>query len=286
MRCRSQFRRAFTLIELLVVIAIIAVLIGLLLPAVQKVREAAARISCSNNLKQLGLATHSLADTNQGDLPPLFGPFPSNSANGGTVFYYLLPYIEQDNLYRNSTVGTVSSASNPLAGSNPTIRAYGTPIKTYVCPADGSAPSNNTRQLSPGNTLTTVATSNYAANPLVFVAGANLPKTFADGTSNTILYAERYQICNGAWFYWGVSPVPLTKPPSFAIPTAGAPFQVRPSGSGTNVCNPAMANSPHSGCMVVGLGDASVRILNSALSLQTYRLACDPADGLPLGSDW
>src|SRR2546426_5602677 len=90
-------RRAFTLIELLVVIAIIAVLIGLLLPAVQKVREAANRAKCQNNLKQLGIATHNYASTYQDKLP---GASCSVAGVPGNILYWLLPYVEQDALFR------------------------------------------------------------------------------------------------------------------------------------------------------------------------------------------
>src|SRR2546423_104340 len=94
--------RGFTLIELLVVIAIIAILIGLLLPAVQKVREAAARSQCSNNIKQLSLGTVNMADSYNGSLPGSIGlyPTPSQTANNGCggMFLFLLPFIEQGNL--------------------------------------------------------------------------------------------------------------------------------------------------------------------------------------------
>ncbi len=151
-------RDGFTLIELLVVIAIIAILIGLLLPAVQKVRAAAARMSCSNNLKQLGLASHNYHSTN-GYMPPgMIGSSLPRNLNPGSAclsnpwvgtLAFLLPYVEQDNVYRQLQVNwnvdgpKDDPAANP-AGSpgaawwlNSTNRALAnTKIKTFLCPAD------------------------------------------------------------------------------------------------------------------------------------------------------
>src|SRR5262249_23044790 len=138
------FRRAVTLIELLVVIAIIAVLIGLLLPAVQKVREAANRISCANNLRQLGLACQCY-DSNHGHLPPGYlGPIPNERVYGADVdriqhvglLVYLLPYVEQDNLYRQLQVDFNVQNLGPAWWTNPTNwKLAQTRIKLFECPS-------------------------------------------------------------------------------------------------------------------------------------------------------
>src|SRR5713226_8002975 len=114
----ARARSAFTLIELLVVIAIIAVLIGLLVPAVQKVREAAQRMQCQNNVKQLVLACHNFHDTN-GVLPPWAT---ATTTEYGSAHFLLLPYIEQDNLYRQAN------------GISFNVRTAA--VKTFTCPTD------------------------------------------------------------------------------------------------------------------------------------------------------
>src|SRR5271166_2267293 len=145
MKRSRPLRPGFTLIELLVVIAIIAVLIGLLLPAIQKVREAANRMSCQNNLKQIGLALHNYHGVNQ-VFPQAYKPLPSPDPTappgtgtcGASAFTLILPYIEQDNVYRQIDVTRAALSAPNMPPANP---AYSTAIKTFLCP---SAPGNPT----------------------------------------------------------------------------------------------------------------------------------------------
>jgi prepilin-type N-terminal cleavage/methylation domain-containing protein/prepilin-type processing-associated H-X9-DG protein len=178
MRCqvsRSARRAGFTLIELLVVIAIIAILIGLLLPAVQKVREAANRLKCQNNLKQIGLALHNYHDTNGSFPPGSVHCCPPDSYWGGepaatTWGIELLPYLEQDNLYKQydkSFAGTVNcaTAGTGLYQASPgNLAVLATVVKTYLCPTD----PNGTQLTVPasgslGAAGVPIAGSSYAA---------------------------------------------------------------------------------------------------------------------------
>jgi prepilin-type N-terminal cleavage/methylation domain-containing protein/prepilin-type processing-associated H-X9-DG protein len=180
---QSAKRRAFTLIELLVVIAIIAILIGLLLPAVQKVREAAARMKCSNNLKQLGLAIHAYHDVNNflppattQDQPP-FGPAASNW--GASWKIYILPYIEQAPLYNSLQIGGGTGYVNATNGAKLSASLVRIPI--YRCPS--SPLPDNTSSGVPGSGVISVTTY-FAVGGAVTTAFAGTTPAYAETRQN------------------------------------------------------------------------------------------------------
>jgi prepilin-type N-terminal cleavage/methylation domain-containing protein len=209
---RPRSRAGFTLVELLVVIAIIAILIGLLLPAVQKVREAAARSQCQNNLKQIALAVHNYAGTYDQKLPSAYSAPVTTQANPQSFFFTILPFIEQDGMYKAGmgaspsttpagTAGLTWTGVVPLNSSTGTLQydyiAKAGFVKTYVCPAD----STN----SPGQPVNVTiagikgwAGCSYGANYQLFgnptTSGYNATfgiNNIPDGTSNTIAVSDR-----------------------------------------------------------------------------------------------
>jgi hypothetical protein len=271
---RSVRRPGFTLSQLLTLLALLGILFGLFFPAVVKVREAAARAQCSNNLKQIIIAMHNINDV-YNRLPPLAGAFPIPTGDQGTFFFHVLPFVEQDHLWKESA----DEAGIHSAWNNGT---YGKSIPLYLCPADRTGGVGNRS----GGWL---ATSSYAANFLVFgepdsygTQGApRIPASFPDGLSSTIAFAERYQVCDGepnAWAYDGVS----AWTPAFAFTSTGKP-QVKPE---PKQCDPSVPQSPHTGVSQIGMADGSVRSLSASVSAQTWWAACTPNGGEVLGSDF
>jgi prepilin-type N-terminal cleavage/methylation domain-containing protein/prepilin-type processing-associated H-X9-DG protein len=263
-------RTAFTLIELLVVIAIIAVLIGLLLPAVQKVREAAARTSCQNNLKQIGLALHNYHDA-VGKLPS--GGVTSNAISG---IVYVAPYFEESAFY--ALWDLTRNHNDPL-----NERAGSTPLKVMFCPSRRSPEKNPTIAYLGGR----YAASDYAfstgtghANSTdpaqlrgVFNQGSKLTlQDIPDGTSNTFGFGEKFVDptvgnTDGPAHRWGLHSNRNTTSPMNALPLS--PWSDLDCTFG----------SRHTGGANFVFMDGGVRFIPQTINLQMYQWLGDRADG-------
>jgi type II secretory pathway pseudopilin PulG len=280
-------RRAISLLEVLVAVAILAILIGLLLPAVQKVREAALRSRALNNIKQIGLAIHQHANDHADRLP---------FCGRDSTFFKILPYLEHGNYYADLKAGKRQYDDNYE-------------MKMYLSPADPTLITGNLRK----------GVASYAYNAQVFVGNSTrLPdggvrtvlrkltlSDFLDGQSSTIIVAEHYAFgCGGAQFSWMHTNIPFTttltgtgatitlRRSSFVdegdvVPNPTSPptvtFQVTPA---IPDCNPAVPQATFPGGLMVGLADGSVRMLSPGISPATFWAAVTPAGGEALGSDW
>jgi prepilin-type N-terminal cleavage/methylation domain-containing protein len=295
-RLNRPTKVGFTLIELLVVIAIIAILIGLLLPAVQKIREAANRMKCSNQLKQMSLGAANYEGT-YGVMPPSWAS--NGNTQYGSLHFFLLPFVEQDNVFK--------------AAGNNSWNVRETKIPIYSCPSD----SSKWTAFPEGGT-------SYAFNLMVFgskpwgqdhgVGVNSLVGSMPDGTSNTVIFAERYKYCNPTWGghtdpqwaahpwssgngQWAVAAFGWTTAsnspwgyPNFnhgeniypdmgwsnGGPPSNTAFQANPSAA---ACNWYLLQSGHSGVMNCGLGDGSVRGVRATIAVQVWTQACHPSDG-------
>jgi prepilin-type N-terminal cleavage/methylation domain-containing protein len=306
-------RSGFTLIELLVVIAIIAVLIGLLLPAVQKVREAAARTQGMNNMKQFGLAAHNYVDANK-VLPPAFVRASSSTVKGyidGSWIVNILPYVEQDNLKR--VVDTSSSTADQYYA----ITYNQAPPKIFINPTD---PSNSNGAYTDGPWgvySVTGYVANFLATGSIQIKSGVVTKTnvrsieqITDGTSNTILYTERMTVClanpqanrpgysgdfyniapygNSDWWQW----VPTfnywdNNSASYVLTGAATKPQFAPTwNSRSSACDYRLASAPRPSGIMVCMGDGSVRMVSSGISGATWWAASTPTGGEVLANDW
>jgi prepilin-type N-terminal cleavage/methylation domain-containing protein len=301
MRASQPSRNGFTLLELLVVLTLVGVLLGLLVPAVQKARASAAQVTCQNHLRQIGLGFHNAADVNAGQLPPGIGWYPQptmQAGNGyGNGLFHLLPYVEASGLYQGASNGFFYDTYLYTPG------VCDRKVDLFLCPADFSAGSGVLE--GPSGLW---GAGSYAGNAQVFAkvdsqgnfldpqGAARLNSTFTDGAANTILMAEKYSSCTNlvylqggvlwAYAYTGQGVEPLH--PAFAI-------SWRPSSIGTGSlfltqpdptdCDPTLASTSHP-VMPVVMADGSVHALPPGISGEVWWALCTPAGNEVIELPW
>jgi len=287
-------RRGFTLVELLVVIAIIAILMALLVPAVQKVREAAARTQTNNNLRQLGIAAHN-SDSATKKLPPAFGNF-LRISGGASIHVHLLPYDEQVPLYESYLSlgpGAANSAIVPpyLAPSDSTTIGGGVGITNFAA---------NIRVFDDNARGATVGTPVDLTN-LRNTMSLGLANAMPDGTSNTIIFATRYSqggtgstlytsttiegdpTSTGGGFFAGHAPGQTAQS---LCPTA-CTYQYSPSKDNADMSASTYGHSYGAGGLSVCMGDCVVRQVNPAVQVATWNTVVHPDDrGVINDSNW
>ena len=287
----KRVRLARTLIELLVVVAIGAILIGLLLPAVQKVRQEGLRMDCTNNVKQLNLAVHSYHDISMHlpalttilDATPQYGNY-----NGG-MMVTLLPFIEEESLF-DLAMAQPGKTWKPVQDM---------PVKTYMCPSDFTIDSVDWSKNQSGSW----AAASYAFNYQVFGANVSTHKTnlppyatlaiIPNGTSNTISIGEAYSASDGSahgnlWAYPGINwgwqwSTVIANSQNCPDGTWNDVPQNVPTAAQANKCN---CQAIHLDGMVTGWLDGSVRVVRVTISQTTFQNALMPANNEPLGLDW
>ncbi len=280
-----RHRFAFTLIELLVVIAIISILIGLLLPAVQKIREAANRMSCTNNLKQMGLACHNYHDTNE-CLPPGYlatAAYP-DTAPGWGCGMFLLPFLEQDNLYRQ--IDQTQPVESQIACRQS--------LRVFRCPSDPSFPGTYTVVDATLSPICEMAPSSYAAtvgsdasevdaldgNGVFYRNSRTRFADITDGLTNTVFIGDRaFADAKGCWA--GIPTNSITQPGStnpWQTTTGSGQCLVLVHNNWINIKTDADGglddfSSKHTGGVNLLMGDGSVRFVRSITVDGVTRLA-------------
>jgi prepilin-type N-terminal cleavage/methylation domain-containing protein len=300
-RPAKRQRAGFTLIELLVVIAIIAILIGLLVPAVQKVREAAARTQTINNLKQCATAAHMGHDQFK-FFPPYYGSYGQIPA--ASFFVHLLPFVEQGPLYAacQTNPNVANTGNGGTVPTAPIVPVYLSP-SDYTRINDGAGTTNfavNCRLwYQPGASC---ATPPVSLPPHANSVKLKMPASFSDGTSNTLLLATRLMVCNTTQTLMNVSfgpsspyfgnnflvPVGATTPVIYTGKGSITTFGWQPAPSPPKTCN-ANANTAHSfypQAIQVALCDGSVRSCSSSMTAGAWGSALTPSGAEIMPPDW